>query len=49
MAIIFELDTDQGKTRKIAWVGCTSVIGADKDETDNIYEQLVAHECFLDE
>jgi hypothetical protein len=46
--IVFELSTDQGDTREIFWLGCTEVTGVDKKETDNIYEQLVAHECFLD-
>lgn len=46
--IIFEFDTDLGDTREIVWLGSTIVTGADKKEADNIYEQLVAHEAFLD-
>lgn len=45
--IVFELSTDSGKTRDIFWLGCTSVVGKDKEETDNIYEQLTAREVFL--
>lgn len=47
--IVFELDTDRGDTRDIIWLGCTSLTGSDRIEADNIYEQLVAHEIFLDE
>lgn len=46
--IVFEAMTDQGDTREIMWLGCTSLTGADKNEADNIYEQLFAHEVFLD-
>ena len=47
--IIFEIATDKGDTRDIFWLGTTHITSEDKEETDNIYEQLVAHETFLDE
>jgi hypothetical protein len=46
--IIFELDTDDGDTRVIYWLGCTSITGADKKEADSICEQLMAQEVFFD-
>ena len=47
--IIFEFDIDCGHTRQIIWLGGTSVTGADKEHTDEIYEQIAAHEAYLDE
>jgi hypothetical protein len=45
--IVFELNTDQGDTREITWLGCISLTSADKEEADNIYEQLTAREVFF--
>jgi len=47
--IIFELNTDSGFTRNVIWLGSTILTDNDKYEQDGIYEQLTAHEIFLDE
>lgn len=45
--VIFELAIDTGHTRDIFWLGSTSIVGNDKEEADNIYEQLTAREAFF--
>jgi hypothetical protein len=47
--IIFETDTDSGFARDIFWLGNTILTDCDEYEQDGIYEQLLAHEIFLDE
>ena len=47
--IIFELDTDDGLAREIYWLGNTTLTEDEKTEADCIYEQLTAHEVFLDD
>ena len=47
--IVFEFSTDDGLGREVFWLGGTSITAEDKAEADNIYEQLAAHEAFLDD
>jgi len=47
--IVFEFDEDDGNNRLVYWLGGTNVTGADAEHSDEIYEQLMAHEAHLDE
>ena len=47
--IIFEFETDNGQERDIYWLGSTAVTGEDEQHCDEIYEQIMAHESYLDE
>jgi hypothetical protein len=47
--IVFEFDTDSGFTRGVIYIGNTTLTDEDKYEQDGIYEQLAAHEAFLDD
>lgn len=49
----FELETHGSdgilKKRPIFWLGSTSVTGKDEEHSDEIYEQINAHEAHLDD
>lgn len=47
--IIFKFSTDAGFNREIYWLGWTHISGEDKHHSDEIYEQIMAHESYLDE
>lgn len=47
--IVFEFELDNGDFREIWWLGCTSCTGEDKENSDEIYEQLEAQTCLLTE
>jgi len=53
--ITFELDEETHNSdgtlldRPLYWLGGTFVTGADEEHANEIYEQFVAHETYLDE
>jgi hypothetical protein len=52
--IVFEFDVETHnsdgtpKGRPVYWLGGTSITGSDEEHSDEIYEQLNAHEAHLD-
>lgn len=48
--IIFEFSDDLGKFGCVLyWIGMTSITKEDREHSDEIYEQIAAHESHLDE
>lgn len=49
--IVFEWNTDTANNvgRVLYWLGSTYITGKDEEHSNEIYEQLMAHESHLDE